>query len=476
MEPQNIRFGGGATETLLHPLVAVWLLIAIVLILAFPRKTAIVPFLLSVFTIPAGQVVVLGSLHFTVLRILILAGLVRMASFRKSSWGGRLAGGFNAVDRMVVLWTVSALVILSLQWMDMQALIHNLGDFLDALGGYLVVRFLITDGEAIRRTIKVLAAICATQGACMINEQITHLNIFGLLGGTSLEVPVRDGVIRSGGVLGALGAGVFAGVLIPLFLWLWTAGKSRMAAFAGLAGATAMVVTSHSSTSWMAFGGSLVGLAFWPLRQRMRLVRWGFALTLVALHLVMHAPVWSLIARVDLTGSSSSWHRYFLVDATIRHFSDWWLLGYRDYNLWGWGMWDTCNQFVDLALKGGLATLVCYIAIFSRSFGAIGTARKQMNAVRAQKWLLWCLGADLFANVVASFGINYMAEMLMSLFPLLACISVATFEAKQATIRSLEHPGQEQFAPAFTPAGTDLPLSESREDARHVFSERDTAH
>jgi len=35
------------------------------------------------------------------------------------------------------------LVILSLQWMNMQALIHNLGDFLDAVGGYLVVRFLI---------------------------------------------------------------------------------------------------------------------------------------------------------------------------------------------------------------------------------------------------------------------------------------------------------------------------------------------
>ena len=35
------------------------------------------------------------------------------------------------MDRVVVLW-VSALTILSIQWMDMQALIHGLGDFLDA--------------------------------------------------------------------------------------------------------------------------------------------------------------------------------------------------------------------------------------------------------------------------------------------------------------------------------------------------------
>jgi hypothetical protein len=469
MEPQNIRFGGGATETLLHPLVAVWLLIAIVLILAFPRKTAVVPFLLAVFTIPIGQVVVLGGLHFTVLRILILAGLTRCATFRGSSSGGRLSGGFNAVDRMVVFWTVSALVIFSLQWMDMQALIHNLGDFLDALGGYMVVRFLIPDGEAIRRTIKVLAMICFIQGAFMINEQISHVNVFSYIGGYGLTI--RDGQIRSQGVIGALGAGVFAGVSIPLFLWLWTKGKSRMTACAGLAGATAMVITSHSSTSWMAFGGSLVGLGFWPLRRQMRFVRWGFVLTLVALHLVMHAPVWSLIARVDLTGSSSSYHRYYLVDNCIRHFSDWWLLGYRYYNEWGWDMWDTCNQFVDLALKGGLLTLVCYITILSRSFGAIGNARKQVNRNRAQEWLLWCLGADLFANVVASFGINYAAPLLMSLFPVLACISVATREAKQAAVLSVELPDQERFGFAPDGAGTNLPVNESREEARHSFFE-----
>ena len=93
-----------------------------------------------------------------------------------------------------------------------------------------------------------------------------------------------------------------------------------------------------------------------------------------------------------------------------------------------------------------------------------------MSRDRAQEWLLWCLGADLFANVLASFGINYMAQLLMSLFPLLACISVATFEARQVTVRSVKPLGQEQFALA-PGAATDLPLSESREEARHSFFE-----
>jgi hypothetical protein len=435
MEPQNLRFGGGATETMLHPLVAVWLLIAIVLILTRPRGQALTVFLVSCFSIPIGEVVVVGGVHFTVLRILILAGLARRASFRS-----KIPGGFNPVDQVVVLWTVSALVILSLQWMNMQALIHNLGDFLDAIGGYLVVRSLIPDGGAIRRAIKALAVICVIQGVCMVNEQIAHINVFGYLMGTWAGVTVRDGHIRAQGVMGCLYAGAFSGAVIPLFLWLWTERKSRTAAYTGLAGAIAMVAASYSSTSWLALGGSLVGLGFWPLRKQMRLVRWGLALILTALHLVMKAPVWALIARIDLTGSSSGDHRYMLVNNCIRHFSDWWLLGYKYYNDWGWDMWDLCNQFVVVALTGGLLTLIFYIAIFRRSFGAIGKARKVVSGDRKQEWLFWCMGSSLFANVVAHFGINYMAQMMMTLFPLLACISVATFEAKQWHVRGAETP------------------------------------
>ena len=431
MEPEHLRFGGGATETMLHPLVAIWLIIAILLILTRPRRQVLTIFLVSCFSIPIGQVIVLGSVHFTVLRILILTVLARMAVSNDAFPHGRLPGGFNGIDKAVVLWTVSALVILSLQWMEMQSLIHNLGDFVDALGGYYAVRFLITDEESIRTTLKVLAVVCLVQGLCMLNEQITHVNVFGYIGANSLGVTVRDGKIRSEGVMGCIYAGVFAGVLVPLFAWLWTQPGARRIAYAGIIGALAMVVTSNSSTSWMALVGGGVGLAFWPLRRRMRLIRWTLGLMLVVLHLVMNGPVWALIARIDLTGSSSSYHRYYLVDNCIRHFSDWWLLGYKYYNLWGWDMWDLCNQFVAVALTGGLLTLIFYVMIFKRGFGAIGTARRQAEGDFRQELLFWCMGADLFGTLIAHFGINYMAQGLMGFFPLLAFIGVGAFEADQ---------------------------------------------
>jgi hypothetical protein len=342
---------------------------------------------------------------------------------------------------MVVLWTISELTVLSLQWMDTQALIHNLGDFLDAIGGYLVIRFLITDRDAVRRAVMTLGLVCVVQGLCMTVEQLTHVNVFGYLGGAT-GITVRDGKLRAEGVMGCLYAGAFAGCWIPMLLWLASEKKCRMIAVAGLVGAMAMVITSNSSSSLLALAASVVGLAFWPLRREMRLMRWGLVIALVALHIIMKGPVWSLIAKIDLTGSSSSYHRYYLVDNCIRHFSDWWLLGYKDYNNWGWSMWDLCNQFVVAAVTGGLSTLIFYIAIFCHSFGAIGGARKLVNGHRAEEWLLWCLGSSLFANVVAHFGINYMAQMMMTLFPLPACISVAAFEATGA-ISAEKHPIQE---------------------------------
>jgi len=438
MEPKGIRFGGGATAILLHPLVAVWMLIAIALILTLPRRKAIAPFLLAFFTIPLGQVVIVGGLHFPVLRIVILAGLVRRMISRGEGSEDKFPGGFGAVDLAAVMWLVSALVVVSLQWMELPAFIKFVGDFLDALGGYLVVRFLIPDGETVRRTIKIFAVICLILGACMVNEHFTRKDVFCYLGGCGIDAEVRDGRVRASGILGTIQSGTFGGVLIPLFLWLGTERKCRLVAGVGFSGATAMVITSGASTAVMGYGASFLGLALWPLRKQMRLIRWGLVATVLGLHLVMNGPVWSLIEHIDLNPGSSSFHRYMLIDTLIRHFGEWWLLGTRNNGSWGWESWDTCNQFVDVAVKGGLLTLALYITTLKRSFAALGNSRKRVSGDRKQEWFLWCLGSSLFANIVAQFGINYMVQLQLLLFPLLASISIAAFETRQPTPRKEE--------------------------------------
>jgi hypothetical protein len=351
--------------------------------------------------------------------------------------------------------------------MEAQAIIKSMGDLVISLGGYLAVRFLIPDRETVRRTIKVLGAVCVILAACMMREQFTRQSVFEFLGGLPPEF--REGHVRSAGTMGSLGSGAFAGSLVPLFLWLWTQRKSRIAACAGFVGATTMVFASHTSTSWLTYGASLVGLGFWRLRKRMRVVRWGLVGILVALHLVMHGPVWSLIEKIDLTGGSSSYHRYALVDNFIRHFGDWWLLGTQSYGDWGFMMFDVCNQFVLTGLRGGLLTLVLYITIYKLCFAAIGKASKRLEGDHEQEWFPWCLGSVLFATIVASFGINYIVQLLLYFFSLLACVSVTALEARKTAARMAESPATRQLASVLGAGGSDLPVNETSEPLHHLF-------
>src|SRR5271170_4783212 len=91
-------FGGGATDTLLHPFVIVAMAVAIVLILVLPRRYVIVPILLATFLIPMGQQLVTAGLHWQAPRIIVMFGLLRLTVAKFNSGNTFLAGGLNAAD------------------------------------------------------------------------------------------------------------------------------------------------------------------------------------------------------------------------------------------------------------------------------------------------------------------------------------------------------------------------------------------
>jgi hypothetical protein len=438
MEPDALRFGGGLGSSLIHPVAALMLIFAVAFMLFLPRNRVLVPFLLMVFLQPLGQVIVAGGIHFPLSRIVFLAGLLKLAIAKAPSKKGRLAGGFNPLDKACIGCALSYAAAFVLLYGNSAALINRLGYLVDSLGAYFLLRFLVQDEADVRRVIKLFALIAVVAAAGMLNEQRSGQDVFGMFGGhrsdgLSLSVSaVRDGKIRSQGPFRIyLDAGVFGATLLPFFLWLWQDRRSRTVAAMGIIASAVMAWTSSSSTPLMAYAGTVGALALWRFRNQMRPIRWALVLTLVTLHLVMKAPVWALIGRVDLTGSSSGYQRFQLIDQAIRHFGDWWLLGAKDYDKWGWDSWDLTDEYVLCALQGGLATLAFLIAMITQGFGKIGRARKLVSGDRGQEWGLWCLGAALFAYVMAFFGIGMNSQMQVEWFALFAIISASTFNAKQ---------------------------------------------
>ena len=193
----------------------------------------------------------------------------------------------------------------------------------------------------------------------------------------------------------------------------------------GIISSTAMTIACNSSTPVLGYAAGVLALCLWPVRAWMRVIRWGIVLTLVSLHLVMKAPVWNLINRIDISGGSSSWHRYMLVDQCIRHVGDWWLFGVKDTSVWGWDMWDTANQYVATCDKSGLIPFILFLAILVYGFKYLGRARRVAGKDKKRAFFIWTLGAALFANAIAFFGISYADQIIVAWYGLLALISTA---------------------------------------------------
>jgi hypothetical protein len=426
MPDQSHAFGGGVSDTVLSPIVLVAMLIAMVLILVLPRKYVIVPVLVSIILIPGGQQVYVIGVHWLVNRLITLCALARIGVMKFRSKKDVSAGGFNAVDRAFLGCAICEAIGFILQYMQSQALVNQFGILIDTLGAYCMMRVLIQNEKDIYRALKVLAVLTLFLGVCMIREQQTLKNVFGFLGGIQLVPEVREGKIRSqGSFQHSLTAGTFAAMLLPLFFLLWKNGKAKLMAVGGIVGCTVMTMCSNSSTPLLTYVSGILGVLLWPIRKNMRAVRWGIVIGLVALNFVMKAPVWFIIAHIDLTGGSSGYHRAELVDQFIRHFRDWWLIGTKDAGNWGWDMWDQQNQYVNVGEGGGLAAFVLFIAVISRTCGRIGSARRLVERSK-REWLVWLLGCAMFANLVGFFGVNYFDQAKLGWYMLLAMISAAT--------------------------------------------------
>jgi hypothetical protein len=413
------------------------MLLAMVLIVGLPRRQAIVPFLLSIFLLPMSNSVVLGGVHFFVPRLIIMVALTRVIPAFGSS-EGILSGGSNPIDRAFLWCAVCQAGAVVLLFGDVPAIVNQIGYLIDSIGAYVVLRYLIRSEEDIWAALKCFAVISFALGVCMFIEQIQFMNLFYYLGGGRAIPEIRDGKIRSQALfLHPLLAGTFGATLLPVFILLWKNGKAKVVGCIGIVGSSMMTLAANSSSPILAYAAGILGLALWPIRTKMRIVRWCIVGGLVGTAILMKAPVWFILAHIDLTGSSSGYHRAALIDQFVNHFTDWWLIGVKDTGSWGWDMWDAQNQYVSVGETGGLAAFVLFIVMIVRCYKSLGNARQAVSGDRRQEWTLWLLGSALFSHLVAFFGVNYFDVSQVNWFALLALISAASVPLLRSQIAHL---------------------------------------
>jgi hypothetical protein len=429
-----------AQQSSVHPVIAVAMLVAITFLFVLPRRKLVVPFIFAGMLIPMDQILVVGPFHFQMIRVLVLFTWIRIFITAKVSRTSILPNKFNILDKLVLLYAVfDALDYVILWGFSVQAIVNRLGAAYMVIGIYFLLRASIRDERDILLTIRSLAYVSALVALIMLAEHITKQNPYGFIGGsrewTRDALMVRESKLRAMGPFQhPILAGSFGGVCLPLFLGLWVK-RRKFDAVLGILSSTVIVFASASSTPIMAYGFGLFGFSLWRYRRYMRIVRWGIVCLLVTLHLAMKAPVWALIQRVDLVGGSSGFHRFNLLDQTIRHFWDWWLFGVKTTDNWGPDLWDHANQYVAVATNSGVLPLAFFIAILVFGFKFAGNARRSRENSRRGSRLVWALSASLFGHLVAFFGISYFDQTVLALWGVLAMIQVAG--AQPASVESV---------------------------------------
>ena len=401
-----------------------------VLALFLPRRYALVPIVLATCFLPVAGKYVVGGLNFSMLKIVLTftwARLLVRHELRSFQW--------LRLDSAVLVWAAIRVLAFSLLWLNRASLINGLGYAYDNIGLYFVFRVLVGVPRDFKRIFKLFAYVLLALAILMCMEKITVINPFYVLGGVSEFPEIREGVVRCQGSFGhPILAGTFGAVWLPLFVWLWCEGKTnRSIAIIGILSSTLITLLAGSSGPVGSYVAAIVGLLMWRIRYRMQLVRWGIIACIVALQLFMKDPVWFIFARIDVFSGSTGWHRANLIDRTIANIGDWWLVGARDISHWGVFAGDTTNQFIAEGVRGGVLTMGLFIWILVAGFSYVGSSlRAAKTAPKQYQWMLWSVGACLFAHVVSFFGVAYFDQNIVNWLLVLALVASA-FQHRRTT-------------------------------------------
>ena len=395
------------------------------LILWLPRRWVPVPLLIGTCYMTLGQGIQVGPFHFPIIRMLIVAGLTRVILR-----GERLASGMNGMDWLMLFWSAWALVSSVFHKDPSAALIFRLGLIFNACGVYFLLRIFCQSMEDIKTLVLITAIIIIPVAVEMLFEKATAYNVFSLFGGVEELPEIRGGRIRAQGPFShSILAGTIGAVSLPFMVGLWQG--HRKLALIGMVACLSMVFASGSSGPIMSSIVAIVGLSMWYYRQQMRFFRWLAILGYIALEIVMKAPAYYLIGRVDLVGGSTGWHRSALIESSLKHLNEWWLAGTDYTSHWmptgvGWSPdhTDITNHYLRLGVIGGLPLVFLFIAILVKGFTYVGQIVGQSSVFSAEyRFILWAIGCALFAHAVTCISVSYFDQSFLFLYLTLACIS-----------------------------------------------------
>ena len=402
-----------------------FLAIAGALILTLPRPLASLPLLASALYMTGAQVLEVGPANFTVPRLLVALGFVRVLVR-----GEHLVDGLHTVDRVILLWAAVLLGMSAFHTSD--AWLYRSGLVWTEVGCYFLFRIFMTDIGDVRTVSRFVCIAIAPVALLLLLEKASGHNPFAVLGGFNATALVRDGHVRA---TGPFAHPIFAGIVGALGIGLGFALRKRhaLASLTGILAGSAMIYAANSSGPILMVVFIVLARWLWLLRDHMRTVRRASVLGLLALSVAMNDPFYFLMSRIDISGGSQGYFRAQLIRSSIEHLGEWWAVGTDYTRHWmATGIYanarhtDITNHYLAMGVLGGLPLMVIFVALLALSFRDIGRALEQRTSGPVEdRLLIWSIGTLLFGFVMVFLSISMFDQVVIFYYLTLAAVQAA---------------------------------------------------
>ncbi len=385
----------------------------------------------------------LGTVDFSVSRIVILA-LYANILFQPN-----LIKRFKLIllDKLILIYFVCQILSGVTNITDIAAFLENrAGGFFDIALPYFAVRTIITEKQQYVLFLKAILWIIALLAIVACYESITGHNPLDFGRNikhadprwgfdraiTAFGHPIYLGVFFA--MMGALCAGLLRSISQNAFLYKIGIGLSIMG-----------ILSTMSSGPLLAAMAGVLFIAFYHLRKHWKIAIIVIVLMCGLVEMISNRHFYQVIDRLAFN-SRTAWYRTRLIEVAIWEggMRGHWLAGYG-FAEPGWGPridrrkhTDMVNHYLLILCRYGLIGFIPFCAIIVVAFKTLFYYLGKV-IYESDRWLIWCLTASLFGIIVGCNSVSLFGQPINAFYIIIAfCATLPSIYDKAVLYKAID--------------------------------------
>lgn len=391
-------------------------------------------YLASLIWYPSYLTVSVGTIDFTVCRIVVVAMLFRLLLQDDAVRSFRLI----LLDKLVVLYFAAELVAGMMTATSVMAMGENRGGAMfDMVLPYFAVRLAIRTRQ---QYIQLLTGVLVISGPFAIAgfaECLTGWNPLGFLrvyqgpqgGQTYYAAAQRFGLSRATVTfLHSIMFGLYFAMLGPACAGLFYSIKHKTLFWVGIVLMGVGIIASVSSGPVLAAFTACAFIGFYRWRRHWKLAVVAIVLMCGSVEIISNRHFYDVLGGYTFS-RETAWYRSKLVDVALFEggMSGHWLAGYGYDQDPGWGpkidgraFTDTVNHYILELHRFGLIGLTAFLAM------GVGAAKRlrlgyRLSTSDSDRWLVWCVAGAPFGLAATLMTVSLFGPPTTIFFMLLGC-------------------------------------------------------